>query len=96
MLILSEQKPCTRIILNILHSFVHFSRAINVNKLNSVHLDKSDKSTFKIPLWRHRYCLIRSDCNVYVVVNFLPQVIFVPLLFWGMIIYANEVETKEK
>ena len=32
----------------------------------------------------------------YVVVNFLPQVIFVFLLFWGMVMYANEVETKEK
>ena len=31
-----------------------------------------------------------------VVVNFLSQVIFVFLLFWGMIMYANEVETKEK
>ena len=39
------------------------------------------------------------DCQVervYVVVNFLFQVIFVFLLFLGMVIYANEVETKEK
>ena len=34
--------------------------------------------------------------NVSVVVNFLFQVIFVFLLFLGMVIYANEVETKEK
>ena len=34
--------------------------------------------------------------RVYVVVNFLFQVIFVFLLFLGMVIYANEVETKEK
>ena len=34
--------------------------------------------------------------NVYVVVNFLFQVIFVFLLFLGMVIYADEVETKEK
>ena len=33
---------------------------------------------------------------IYVVVNFLSQVIFVFLLFLGMIMYANEVETKEK
>ena len=33
---------------------------------------------------------------VYVVVNFLSQVIFIFLLFLGMVIYANEVETKEK
>ena len=34
--------------------------------------------------------------HVYVVVNFLFQVIFIFLLFLGMVIYANEVETKEK
>ena len=34
--------------------------------------------------------------SVYVVVNFLSQVIFVFLLFLGVIMYANEVETKEK
>ena len=31
-----------------------------------------------------------------VVVNFLSQVIFVFLLFLGMVMYANEIETKEK
>ena len=35
--------------------------------------------------------------NIYVVVIFfLSQVIFVFLLFLGMIMYANEVEAKEK
>ena len=34
--------------------------------------------------------------NIYVVVNFLSQVIFVFLLFLGMVMYANEIETKEK
>ena len=34
--------------------------------------------------------------SVYVVVNFLSQVIFVFLLFLGMVMYANEIETKEK
>ena len=34
--------------------------------------------------------------NVDVVVNFLFQVIFLFLLFLGMVMYANEVETKEK
>ena len=33
---------------------------------------------------------------VSVVVKFLFQVIFVFLLFFGMVMYANEVETKEK
>ena len=42
---------------------------------------------------------IRNDkwyVKIYVVVNFSSQVIFVFLLFWGMVMYANEVETKEK
>ena len=39
---------------------------------------------------------ISVNLDVYVVVNFLFQVIFIFLLFLGMVIYANEVETKEK
>ena len=34
--------------------------------------------------------------NAYVVVNFLPQVIFVFLLFLGMVMYVKEVETKDR
>ena len=34
--------------------------------------------------------------DIYVVVNFLSQVIFIFLLFLGMIMYANEVKTKEE
>ena len=37
-----------------------------------------------------------SRFYAYVVVNFLSQVIFVLLLFWGMVMYADEVETKDK
>ena len=46
--------------------------------------------------WERR--LKESPCtvNIYVVVNFLSQVIFVFLLVLGMVIYNNEVETKEK
>ena len=33
---------------------------------------------------------------MYVVVNFLSQLIFIFLLFWGIVMYANEFETKEK
>ena len=48
----------------------------------------------------HKYRTKRFPCGIvfiiYVVVNFLSQVIFVFLLFLGMIMYANEVETKEK
>ena len=38
--------------------------------------------------------LVALPC-VCVVVNFLSHVIFVFLLFLGMVMYANEVETKE-
>ena len=46
-------------------------------------------------------CTLKQQCvapvmHVYVVVNFLSQVIFVFLLFLGMVMYANEIETKEK
>ena len=34
--------------------------------------------------------------DVYVVVNFLFQLIFIFPLFWGMVMYANEFKTKEK
>ena len=33
---------------------------------------------------------------MYIVVNFLSEVIFLFLLFLGMVMYANEAETKEK
>ena len=34
--------------------------------------------------------------DVCVVDNFLSQLIFIFLLFWGMVMYAYEFETKEK
>ena len=37
-----------------------------------------------------------SKWIVYVVVNFLFQVIFIFPLFLGMVVYANEFKTKEK
>ena len=39
---------------------------------------------------------IHPNLKVYVVVNFLSQVIFLFLLFLGMAMHANEVGTKEK
>ena len=39
--------------------------------------------------------LLSSD-NIYVVVNFFSQVIFLFLLFLGMVMYASEVETTAK
>ena len=41
-------------------------------------------------------CLIIEGINIYVVVNFLSQLIFIFPLFWGMVMYANEFKTKEK
>ena len=44
-----------------------------------------------------RFCFPSIELlKIYVVVNFLYQVIFVFLLFLGMVMYANEIETKEK
>ena len=39
---------------------------------------------------------LNFGCIAYVVVNFLSEVIFLFLLFLGMVMYANGVETKEK
>ena len=41
------------------------------------------------------HCKAGFSC-INVVVNFLCQVVFVFLLFLGMLLYANEVEAKEK
>ena len=43
-----------------------------------------------------RSLTLALNTNIYVVVNFLSQVIFIFPLFLGMVIYANEFETKEK
>ena len=42
-----------------------------------------------------KYFVETTSC-VYVVVNFLSQLVFIFVLFWGMVMYANEFETKEK
>ena len=39
---------------------------------------------------------LTAKLYVYVVVNFLFQLIFIFPLFWGMVMYANEFKTKEK
>ena len=39
---------------------------------------------------------LQTSSFVYVVVNFLFQVIFIFPLFLGMVVYANELKTKEK
>ena len=40
--------------------------------------------------------LMSQRRSIHAVVNFLSQLIFIFLLFWGMVMYANEFETKEK
>ena len=40
--------------------------------------------------------ITRTSLNVLVVVNFLSQLILIFPLFLGMVMYANEFETKEK
>ena len=47
-------------------------------------------------LINHLVEIFQTFNKIHVVVNFLSQVIFIFLLFLGMEIYANEVETKEK
>ena len=42
------------------------------------------------------YLYIKNTDDIYVVVNFLLQLIFIFSLFWGMVMYANEFKTKEK
>ena len=44
----------------------------------------------------HAFFSRNKDSSVYVVVNFVSQVIFIFLLFSDMVMYANVVETKEK
>ena len=52
---------------------------------------EQEQHTLMLSLILHRTELFWIN----VVVNFLTQVIFVFLLFLGVVIYANEVETKE-
>ena len=41
------------------------------------------------------HCKAGFSC-IYVVVDFLSEITFAFFLFLGMLMYANEVETKEK
>ena len=55
--------------------------------------EKSIRFNF-FPQWHSAY--FQPIIHVYVVVNFLFQLIFIFALFWGMVMYANEFKTKEK
>ena len=49
--------------------------------------------------FKHSRCGARkpsSTLSIYVVVNILTQVVFDFLLFLAIVMYTNEVETKEK
>ena len=46
--------------------------------------------------WKNTGWRVGRGTGGHVIVNFLFQVIFVFLLFLGMVIYAKEVETKRK
>ena len=45
---------------------------------------------------RRTYLVLLKENEINVVVNFSSQLIFILTLFWGMVLYANEYETKEK
>ena len=56
-------------------------------------LFKLSKDVFKL---RIKEDYKAGKTHIYVVVNFLSQLIFIFPLFWDIVIYANEFETKEK
>ena len=60
-------------------------------------LEKTSWLYFQVTLHaiKGQYVCWRLGPSVYVAVKLLCQVIFVFLLFWGMVMYANEVETKK-
>ena len=65
-------------------------------KNNGERESKGEKTERDVRLYLNFLSELSLWLFIYVVVNFLFQVIFVFLLFLVMVIYANEVETKEK
>ena len=51
---------------------------------------------FNVVIWLSFLSIKVLQSTIYVVVNFLFQLIFIFPLFWGMVMYANEFKTKEK
>ena len=80
----------------------HKGRSILKQELQVIPKEKCNAlpdSSLKVHSWQYqqtKYVWKYWSCAVYVVVNFLFQVIFVFLLFLGMVIFTDEVETKEK
>ena len=82
-------------------TFLNISESIYLHFRNFHSQSENDKNESKHETGTSVYKLnceylteIRND--VYVVVNFLFQLIFIFPLFWGMVMYANEFKTKEK
>ena len=76
--------------LSYLNSLSSLGDAFPVNMHGQIFSSKHYFRTFNI------FMLLLFFCNIYVAVNFSSQVIFLFLFFFGMVMYANEVETKEK
>ena len=69
---------------------------LGLNGLKNFHLNLIVTCIFIYLLLNGIFHVLAFYINIFFVVNFLSQVIFVFLLFLGMVIYANEVETKGK
>ena len=70
------------------------SMVLRLRELIPHHTDK--KWGFNQVICTKMIWMMRSVYCVYVVVNFLFQLIFIFPLFLGMVMYANEFKTKEK
>ena len=76
------------------------SRSITNNKQPALHEVESHRFYSVTAFLRQAdywlFLVLQLDCQEIYVVYFLFQVIFVFLLFWCMVMYANAAETKEK
>ena len=77
-----------------------FHHATRLQKILLKPIFKNIKSLFPRKKYRGMFVFVfgvtNTLRNVFVVVNFLFQLIFIFPLFWGMVMYANEFKTKEK
>ena len=78
------------------HSFKSFCSTSTSNFCSSERGASSLSKKEGVTRVKFSFLFLLKVANVYVVVNFLSQLIFIFLLFWGIVMYANEFETKEK